>query len=501
MIMLHSQRNPIPDPSWTLEDWYNAATLNTYGKEKFMILADELWSPDRRSPLNLEKRFSGFNKDGITDRSYALAIIMALGACARKNGIRLMYGPVLQRHAALFLRKPICTADLKDLDSDEVLRITKAIANQVGEHADDGLPDDGDFDLLDRVFPPPPSQLIGRSLDLDHVLGALSASPIVVVDSNPGVGKTSLAWHAALHARDSGFVTRLDWNTDKRSMIDIDGEERPIVQNQQPLTYLSILRSMAVRFKWWDAMMIPDDRLTKLEETCRKHLRQELCLIVLDNIETVVGYEELLRRLAELIRPKRGALQLSHVLVTSRVMLPFEGCQRVQIKGLDEYGTDQYITVLEDRQRNNARAPLDAAQRAVLFEETQGNPLCVQIAVARYLDGIASFDTIIDQLRSGTGFYAMFKNLFGGLFDDLTREEVSMAVNAAFADPITYAKLKQNWLIEFSEDTEAAFIKALRTLIRLNILYPSGVGEETEGVFYTMHPLIRTYLRRYGAAH
>jgi|GEM_PF-3200077 len=493
--MLPSVRNPIPDRTWKLEDWYLSATREEVKREKFLALANSLWSEEIE--LIGVTRFSGLNKDGIADRDYALAIIMALGACARKNGIRLMHGRDLRLHSRLFLRRSICTSEFMDLTGDEVGRIAQVIANYCGGDIEEP-PGDTDSELLERVFPPPPQTLTGRKVDFDRVGFALRESPVVVIDANPGTGKTSLAWHAALHARDSEFVTHLDWNTDKRMMIDIDGKDRDT--HQPALTYLSVLLSMANRFGWMDVLETPDRNLRRIEELCRQHLRKEMCLIVLDNIETVKGYEEMLRNLSDLIRPKRFARQISHILVTSRVTLPFDGCARVDIDGLDQTETDQYITVLEKRHQNQTQSPLDAVQRSMLYQVTEGNPLCLQIAVARYFDGASHFDTIIDQLRSGSGFYSMFKNLFSGLCEGLTTFEARMAVNAAFADPITYEKLAEDWVREFPDADEETYLRALRTLVRMNILYPSANGDQTTGTIYTIHSLIRAYLQQRGCA-
>ncbi|MDL1900300.1 hypothetical protein FBR02_05980 [Anaerolineae bacterium CFX9] len=377
------------------------------------------------------------------------------------------------RFATLFLRRPICTSDFMDLRGDEVARIAQVIANYCNGEIEQP-PEDTDTELLERVFPPPPHKLTGRKVDFDRVMFALRESPIVVIDANPGAGKTSLAWHTALHARDTEFAAQFDWNTDKRMMIDIDGKERET--HQPALTYLSVLLSMANRFGWMDVLETPDRNLRRIEELCSQHLRKELCLIVLDNIETVTGYEDMLRNLNALIRPKRSALQLSHILVTSRVALPFDGCTRVDIHGLDQTETDEYITLLEKRHQNQTQTPLDTIQRAMLYQVTEGNPLCLQIAVARYFDGAAAFDTIIDQLRSGTGFYSMFKNLFSGLCEGLMSFEVRMANNAAFADPITYTKLANDWVREFPNADEESFLQALRTLVRMNPCTRSSVS-------------------------
>lgn len=503
--MLPSSRNPVPDKTWTLDNWFTAATQNEMAQGRFLTLANDLWGLEddpiaeagRRKKDNAaidpNRGVSGLTKDGIAKREHALALITALGACARKNGIRLMHGPDLRVHSRLFLRRPICTSDFMDLTGDEVARIAQAIATYCGGGVEEPPPDP-DSELLERVFPPPPHKLTGRKVDFDRVGFALRESPIVVIDANPGTGKTSLAWHASLYARDSEFVAQIDWNTDKRMMIDIDGKERET--HQPPLTYMSVLLSMANRFGWVDVLETPYQNQRRIEELCRQHLRKEMCLIVLDNIETVKGYEEMLHRLADLIRPKRSALQLSHILVTSRVALPFDGCARVDIYGLDQTETDQYITILEKRYQNQRQAPLNTVQRGKLYQVTEGNPLCLQIAIARYFDGASSFDTIIDQLSTGSGFYAMFKNLFEGLCEGLDNFARCMAVNAAFADPITYAKLVEDWVRKFPDADEEIFLHTLKVLVRMNILYPSANGAQTTGAIYTMHPLIRAYLQQ-----
>lgn len=505
--MLPSTRNPVPDKTWTLDDWFIAATRNEMAQSRFLLLANDLWGLEDdpiaaaggrkkdNAAIDPNRGVSGLTKDGIARREHALALITALGACARKNGIRLMHGRDLRLHSRLFLRRPICTTDVMDLTIDEVHRIAQAIADYCDGDLEEPI-SESDTELLERVFPRPPQKLTGRKVDFDRVGEALRESPIVVIDANPGSGKTSLAYHVTLHARDSEFVTHVDWNTDKRVMIDIDGKERDT--HQPPLTYEAVLLSMANRFGWMDVLETPDTQLRRIEDLCCKHLRKEMCLIVLDNIESVRGYEEMLRKLGDLIRPKRSALQLSHILVTSRVILPFDGCWRVDVHGLDADETNEYIGVLEKRYQNKNQPLLTKLQRDQLYQVTEGNPLCIQIAVARCFDATSKFDRIIDQLRSGTGFYAMFNNLFGGVCETLDFAACRMAVNAASADPITYAKIYADWATDFPEADEEVLLQALHTLIRMNILYPSSAGDDWTGTIYTMHPLIRAYLQQRG---
>ena len=81
--------------------------------------------------------------------------------------------------------------------------------------------------LRSRVHPPPPRSLIGRDMDFMRVVESLQDNPVTVIDGVAGDGKTSLAWVCAVHGYQSRLYTNFDWVTDKRHILNLNGDLIP----------------------------------------------------------------------------------------------------------------------------------------------------------------------------------------------------------------------------------------------------------------------------------
>ncbi len=90
----------------------------------------------------------------------------------------------------------------------------------------------------------------------------------------------------------------------------------------------------------------------------------------------------------------------------------------------------QYIESVEHSQNN---VLLTDSERQALAVATGGNPLFIQIAIARYARAQTwqKMSDLIEHMQKGDRFYKAFQNLFGGLYDALSATAQQIALDAA----------------------------------------------------------------------
>jgi len=464
-----------------MDDWLKASDPDMPGP-RLMEMASELsarlafGSDDDAVRDRAPKRYHDWKVTGIPYRLTALAIIAALGRLASKNEIDLLNGGLLREHARIFLISKACKQKFAPLDEPELVKLSSGkrfeIENNLTEQAR-------------HVRPPAPPKLFGRAIDLDRVVDGMRSAPICIIDSVAGNGKTALAWFAAQLAVQRGLVYQFSWTTDKRVMIN---PKTGAVESaaDDPLDFNRILASMAARFNWLDVATAPDH---ELEERCAERLQKGLYLLIIDNLETMSQYKEVIERLSKLLQPRKDmAPQMSRALITSREQVDLPSCRRVDIQGLDRAASHELIRSIEPGLLGQRVDPLTDKQIDRLFEATYGNPLFLRIALSRYSIYSRQFIDIVEHLQSGSNFNAAFDNLFGALYAALSADAHWLTATAVNYPVITFKNLSQAF-IGAGGDRES-FDLALGQLIDLRILDGYSTGE-TE---YMFHPLIKAYI-------
>jgi len=477
--MLNDHNNPQPTREWTFDMWREKAGVRS--ASDIADIATELNIDDGNNFAS--STVTRWFTKGIPERTKAVQMIAILSEAARRNGKTLLNGSLLREHARIFLNSNACVERYAELDEDELKWVSRGKPLPVVESFSE---------LRMRVFPRPPERqhLYGRNDDLKRVLEALQTSSVTVIDAVGGNGKTSLAWHAAMLATETGIVREFDWTTDKRVMLDLDGF--PLETDLPPLDFNRILRSMAVRFKWHDIMAAQD---ADLEALCADRLATGLYLIVVDNLETIEQRDAIVDRLRGILDRRRSrAPQTSRALITSRVQVREPNCQRVELEGLDYQSSQQYIQHLQQNLAGHETAYLSDKQCYKLWQVTLGNPLFIQIAVARYMRARSTFGDILSGIENGQNFNQGFRNLFSATFHELGEASRWLAVIAAQLPSLTYDALRQIWLTEEVGDLEY-FDYALKQLVQYRVLNPVALQGNSTEEEYSIHPLVRSFLK------
>jgi hypothetical protein len=474
-----------PNINWTLDDWRSAAGHPSAAE--MIRIGSALTGPEAVIHSIAHWRAgtvqTWFSR-AIVDRDHAVAMITVLRHAAQNAGSTLFGDDHLRAHANYFMRSKACRdGGFTPLSDDELAAIA-------GNPVPDIDPRFDDHDLLRKVFPPPPIRPFGRDAEIAHLLDVMQNSVVTVIVSDPGNGKTTLAWHAGRRAVQGGLVTAMDWNTDKRSMVTPTGEEKSVSLSGVPLKYETILSSAVRRFKWDNMLLAPEHRLPAL---AAERLAGGRYLLVVDNLETVPQASEMVTLLRGLLEPRGQFSPLaSRALITSRVPVDdVPGVRNVSIGGLAYEPASAFIRALENDSAFAHR--ISDTQLERLWTLTKGNPLLLQIALTRSMYQSGNFNEVLRDLDNGDGFFSIFNHLIGPLvemMDQANPKATFIAVYAALMPDQTADELRRAWDKEYSGDV--AFEAALATAVRYGILRPVP-GSEGE---YAMHPMVRHYLRR-----
>ncbi|MBK8135818.1 MAG: hypothetical protein IPK52_08265 [Chloroflexi bacterium] len=473
-----------PDPSWTLEQWRTAAGKPTINE--LIEAGRSLTEVDIISAAAAQWRAStvqSWLNGHIAHYEDARAMIAVLRVCAQRVQSPLFDDTRLRAHADLFMRSEASRqGGFTPLSSDELAAIA-------GTPVPDADPRFNDADLLRKVYPPPPVIPYGREDDLRRLIDVMRESLITVIVSDPGNGKTTLAWHAARQAVRGGLVAGMDWNTDKRVMITAAGEERPTAAAGAPLRFETIISSAIRRFGWDDLRRASDLQLPAL---AAKRLSEGRYLLVVDNLETVPQSTQMVTDLRGLLEPRGDLAPLaSRALLTSRVAVnDVPGVRHVHIGGLALEPTVALIRALEEDSGYPCMCTDSQIER--LWMLTKGNPLLLQIALTRGLQQNIQLEDILNDLDNGAGFLTVFDRVFGPLVKTMSDENpraTFLAVYAALLPDLTHEALWRAWEREYF-DGEPDFHATLSVVLRCGVLrpVPGSSGE------YAIHPMIRRYL-------
>jgi hypothetical protein len=470
------KQGAIPHPSWTLRDWLEYAGVQT-AKE-----VAERWAQAEPAELNSRQNdISRFLKKGIRNRQVAIALIHVMRDIASERNRSAFSDTNFERDSYEFLRSEACTFR-GVLSPSEIEQITglEMVALRYKTRLDQ---------LQSRVRPAPPDKLWGRADDYGRLqeLLARSQKSILSLEGFAGNGKTSLAWHIARDAIIKAQLFRgLDWTTDKRIVVEKSGNlshrNSDINQNNEDFSdevWFSILRSMTSGFEWYD--IIGEQDLHQLEAICYKKLRQDRYLIVIDNLETIQNNQDLLRRLSDLL----GANSLSRALVTTREETRSQYIEPVHLSGIDTQQRIPFMRELLAKEANN----LEDHKIGQLVEKTQGNPLYMQIAAARYCSAPTPsvFDDILDTL-DGERTDKSFAQFFDPLLESIGPEASDIAMFVAMRHTAHDYDVRQFWAGQPYGKT-ADYGEAINRLRRFHLL------SITEGIF-SLHPLIVMFFKQ-----
>lgn len=228
---------------------------------------------------------------------------------------------------------------------------------------------------------------------------------IVALDGLGGIGKTALADRVT---RDLLKTTRFDeiaWITAKHTHLSTLGRLQ-IESGRPALTFPMLVDKLGVQFE-----IQGNETFSQLQRQrkVRQYLRERACLIVIDNLETVADYHNLLPELRKLQNP-------SKFLLTSRIRLLDEaGVYSTSLNELDAHSAFELLRFEAERTGFAGLANMNDSELNRIYDVVGGNPLALKLIVGQLR--FHSLPYVLEKLT-----HSESRATEAGIFDYIYRE-------------------------------------------------------------------------------
>ena len=333
--------------------------------------------------------------------------------------------------------------------------------------------------ILGRLSPLPDQKLFGVEEKIAKLMPLLLATDrpwIVALDGLGGIGKTTLA-HAMINRLidlddfdDFGWVSAKQQEFSGRGIRRIP-TEIPALDGDALLT--ALLEQLANG-------PYPTENYLAKRTALKEILEQKRCLIVIDNLETVVDHESLLPLLRQLTGP-------SKFLLTTRVSLNYVG--DVLCESLSELAWPDAIALLKHEANVQQLPQLQTANDSILREIYQtagGNPLALKMVIGqtRFLP----ISQVLSSLRLAQTKQTdqLYHYIYREAWEMLDENARKLFVSLPIVPNGTFEQLRlASQLPDFDLQS------ALSDLIDLSLV---EIGPGEPGPRYKLHRLTETFL-------
>lgn len=326
----------------------------------------------------------------------------------------------------------------------------------------------------------PPPELIGHAAERAQALEALlhpQGPWILSLDGLGGIGKTTLANVLVRMLAPQPAFADVVWISARQTYFSFSEGPCPDLRRQAALTYPQLLLELAAELGVQDAPT-PQQAGARLRDT----LKAAPYLVVIDNLETVQDYQELLPELLRLTGP-------SKFLLTSRESL--QHVPEVLSIHVLELAAEEFYRLIRYTAHAQSIPELADAPESILhriYEVTGGNPLAAILIVGQA--HAAELESLINELREARTQSAdeLFRFIYWRSWHALS--PVSRAVlfaMPAFAD----SGARLDMLASATQLDQYALRAALNELQRYALLVASG---STQALHYHIHRLTEVFL-------
>ncbi|MFQ5398888.1 MAG: NB-ARC domain-containing protein [Anaerolineae bacterium] len=304
---------------------------------------------------------------------------------------------------------------------------------------------------------------------------------IVAIDGLGGIGKTTIADRVT---RDVIRTTRFDevaWITAKHTHLSTLG--RLQVESGRPaLTFRMLIDKLSNQFEFPESSVSTQ---LQRQRMVKNFLRNRACLVIIDNLETVADYHNLLPELQKWQKP-------SKFLLTSRLRLLDEpGVFSVSMKELSEVSAFQLMRNEARRTGFTALMSAEDEELRQIYEAVGGNPLALKLVIGQLR--FHSLPHVLErfaggqEMESGEGLFDyIYREIWESLDDD--SKITLLALTQAGETGFTF-----DHLAAVSSLPEPTLYQCLEDLVLLSLVDLGGSLTERR---YRLHRLTEVFLLR-----
>jgi hypothetical protein len=243
--------------------------------------------------------------------------------------------------------------------------------------------------------------LVGREKYITEVCDTLTdsnAPRIITIDGIGGVGKTALAREISIRLLKKGSFDSVIWESAKPEEFTVTGKRSV---STATINFDRLLEKIARQLNCLEVLSIQET-----QEKCdflRHILDKHPYLVVIDNLETVEGYLDLVNNLESLFNYSKALLTSRHIVAGSRHV---KSCR---LEGLNRDDSLLFLrTYAEDRVRaNEAIGAVDEEKLIEIHQLTGGLPLAMELVIGKLERGYR-LDNVLSQLM--TTNYRLLQN-------------------------------------------------------------------------------------------
>lgn len=335
---------------------------------------------------------------------------------------------------------------------------------------------------IETHFPPPLyTQLFGVDDKIAALRGVIEpdAAPwIVSLEGMGGIGKTSLADRLARALAHELTFREIVWVSARQRFFQLPGNIKD--ETTPPsLTFEELLDRLIEQLNLKELLRSPD-----VEKVLgvKAFLKEQPCLIVVDNLETIADGRTLVTQLRNLVTP-------SKFLLTSRYSLRGEsGVYIMDLTGLALPDTLALVRYEAGLQGFNELTTASDAALAPIHAATGGNPLAIKLVIGQA--HMFPLRAILERLQQVEGESAetLLTFIHGEAWQNLS-EACRLVMQALTLVPDTGGELEQ--ITAAAGLSEGDTITCLNQLAGYSLISVRGGLEDKQ---YTLHALTRSFV-------
>jgi DNA polymerase III delta prime subunit len=339
-----------------------------------------------------------------------------------------------------------------------------------------------------RLEPPTYSRLFGvdeKTAEVRALLETRAEPWLIALEGLGGIGKTTLADALARQLACETHFQEIGWVSARQRLFRLSGDVESLA-HRPDLTLDELVERLVDQFdlKEMRRWSVPD----KLAGV-RDLLKSQLCLVIVDNLETVSNYGALVSQL-------RGLAGPSKFLITTRYSLhDASGVYVMTLRQLSRQDTLALIRHEAETRglRELARAP--EAELEQIYDVTGGNPLAAKLLIGQV--HTLSLPLALDRFSSARGkpIEELLDFIHAHAWESLDQDN-RRVLQAMLLVPKAGGRLEQ-----LAAAAELELYDAAACLQRLATLSLVNVGGDLAERRYSLHQLTHTFLTRQLSEH